>query len=140
MKRWKVWLGVAIIFVSGLVIGSLGTGVVVGLSVKRLVHRVSVGDTSIITRMVMIKMRRDLRLRRSQRRQIRPLVAAVVERISRLHQALRPKIEQEIARAVIAINRYLTPRQQRRFKERLERLRHRWHPGGPATLSPPISP
>jgi hypothetical protein len=133
MKRWKVWLGVAVIFISGLVIGALGTGLVVGLTFKRMVHRVSAGDTSIIARMVMMKMGRHLRLSREQRRQIKPVVAATIGRISQLHYALRPRIEQEVAKALTEIKKYLTPEQQRRLISRLNQLRSRWRP-------PPAAP
>lgn len=133
MKRWKVWLGVAVIFISGLVIGALGTGLVVGLTFKRMVHRVSAGDTSIISRMVMMKMGRHLRLNREQRRQIRPVVAATISRISQLHYALRPRIEQEVAKGLTEIKKYLTPDQQRRLISRLNQLRSRWRP-------PPAAP
>ncbi len=140
MKRWKVWLGVAVIFVSGLAIGSLGTGLVIGLGVKRMVRRVTAGDTSIITRVVMMKMRRDLRLSREQRREIRPVVAAAIDRIRRLHDTLRPKIEREIAKAVTVINRHLTPKQQRRLSDRLKLLRAHWRPSRPEGVRPPVSP
>jgi Spy/CpxP family protein refolding chaperone len=140
MKRWKVWLGVAVIFVSGLVIGSLGTGLVVGLGVKRMVRRVTAGDTSVLTKVVMMKMRRDLRLTREQRRQIRPMVAAAIDRIRRLHDTLRPKIKQEIAKAATEISRHLTPKQRRRLQERLKLLRARWHPPRPTGVRPPVSP
>ncbi len=131
MKRWKVWLGVVVIFVSGLVIGSAGTGVVVKIGIKRMIQRVTAGDTSVVARMVMIKMRHDLRLSREQRRRIFPIVNQTVIRLRKLHYEIRPRIEQEIARGVAQINPLLTPKQRRKLAARLEYLKSKWKPPRP---------
>lgn len=131
MKRWKVWLGVAVIFVSGLIIGSLGTGLVVKIGIKRMVQRVSAGDTAVVARMVMIKMRHELRLSREQRRQIFPIVNRAVGRIRKLHYALKPQIEREVARTVSEITPHLTPKQRRKLTTRLDYLKSKWRPPKP---------
>ncbi|MBU0514466.1 MAG: hypothetical protein KJ621_06800 [Proteobacteria bacterium] len=131
MKRWKVWLGVTVIFVSGLVIGSLGTGVVITIGIKKMIQRVTAGDTAVAARMVMMKMRHELRLSRDQRRRILPIINRAVVRIRKLHFTLRPQMEREVARAVAEINPYLTPEQRRKLTQRLNYMKSKWQPPRP---------
>lgn len=111
MSGWRVWLGIAAIFLSGVVVGALGTGYVV----RGTLYKVVRGEPGFNERLVMGKLRRELGLNRGQEASIRPIVEATFRKIYALRAEERPKIDAILDQGIKQLRPLLSPEQNARL-------------------------
>lgn len=123
MTRRRLWTLMAVIFLSGVIIGVMGSGLVVKHVVKRAIKRIVKGDNTVVTKIVMRQMRRHLGLSPEQREKIRPIVTRAIVKIRDLGRRMHPVIKKILHDAVGEVKKHLTPEQQLEFKRRLDKLK-----------------
>jgi hypothetical protein len=130
MKSWKTWSGLTVIFLSGILIGVVGSGLYFNYTMKSFRGHGPAG----IKRLVMKKLSRELDLSRDQQASIREIVGRTVDDLDKLRRKHRPEIEAVVSQGVASIKPYLNPDQQRKLDEMYERFKKR---GGPPPPGPP---
>ena len=125
MRPWKVWLGVGIIFVAGLLIGIGGTC----LFIRARTLAVIEGGPVAARELVLRRLSRRLALDRTQVQHIEPLIKEAQEEILRIRKGVQPEIQRALAQGVSRIKTELRPDQQeeleriyQRFQSRVERF------------------
>ena len=122
MKTWKIRLGVLLVFVCGLIIGSVATG----LSVKYKVAQIIRGGSTAMTRTVMRRLSWELRLKGEQKRAVEKTVVRMQEELHTLRTKYRPESEAIIRRGIADIRAGLPADQQQRLDDYCAQLRSRW--------------
>jgi hypothetical protein len=122
MKKWKIWLGVLVVFLSGVVIGVLGTGVVL----KHAMHGIVSGDPQAVERMVMRRLTRQLDLTSEQQPEVARIVRGVQGELAKLHERTRPDIERIMEEGLANLSAALSPEQQKKARVLYDKSRERW--------------
>lgn len=122
MKRWKLWLGILLIFLAGICIGAVGTGIYIRHSVTSMLQEGRPAMTRLITR----KLAHELDLTEAQKSATQETIRQTQIRLWELRRQYRPEAEQIIATAIIQIKTELTPEQQEKLDRLCEKLRQRW--------------
>ncbi len=122
MKKWKLWAGIILVFLAGICIGGVGTG----LYIRHAVISLFEGGPPAVTHLVMKRMTRELDLTRSQQVEIGREVREIQERLRELRLRNRPETVQIITSGVDRIREKLQPDQQRKLDVLISRLRARW--------------
>ena len=123
LTSWKIYLGMLVIFISGLVIGSAGTGILL----KTRFHRFRQAGVEDKQDRVMKMLNWKLKLNEQQQTRIRPIVGELLQNFSRLHSKVYPEIEVLMDQAVEEINKELTPDQQQKLGKLVQGIQSRWH-------------
>jgi hypothetical protein len=125
MHRWKIWLGLSVIFLSGVMIGTLGHR----LYVKNKIDRMMCGDTGFIVNLIMSDLCRDLDLTREERQKVVPIIQEATQDLLKLRRDQRCQVDQILEHAVCENKKQLCfPKQQKldelwtRFKAERARL------------------
>jgi hypothetical protein len=112
MKRWKLWIGLSLVFILGGVIGSLGTGYVLKEREHRF-FRNPAGRTGFIVE----RLTRKLDLTETQKAEIEKIVQKMQEksrpRFMSHHEEMRSILNEGLAE----IRKRLTPRQQEKMDQ-----------------------
>ena len=122
MKTWKVRLGVLLVFVCGLIIGSVATG----LSVKYKVAQVIRGGSPAMTRTILRRLAWELRLKDDQQPAVEKTVVRMQEELQQLRAKYRPETEAIVRRGIDEIRAGLPADQQRRLDDYCAQLKSRW--------------
>ena len=149
MGKWKIWAGLFVLFLSGVLIGSVGTRMYVSHKISGVLAR----DRPVIRDLFMRRLTRQLDLTTEQREEIERIAARVAEEFHTLHGEHRREAEAILDQAVSDMKEHLSLRQQERFDElrekwkarRWRRWRHpppRGHPPPPGMMEhrPPMQP
>ena len=107
MSRWKVWLALAAIFLSGIAIGALGTRQVI----KHYITQVASGEKGAIEQVVMKRFRLELGLSDQQAAALRPILADTVRGIHQVRLSMRPQVEAILERSAVRMKQHLSPSQ-----------------------------
>jgi Spy/CpxP family protein refolding chaperone len=129
VKKWNLVLGLSVLFLSGVLIGVLGTAIYFKQNVG---HFFGEGQPA-VTKMVMKKLDRELDLTAAQRSEIEKIVAEVQTDLWKFRTEHRPEIEGILTRGIALMKPLLSPEQQRKLDELSEKMKERWRrPGGPS--------
>lgn len=123
MKRWKLWLGVLIIFLSGALIGVLGAR----LYTKHFIERAFSGGPQTKKLMIMRKLERELSLTATQKAEIERIVTQMQSELSELRLRNKPEVEKIFREGFTAIKTKLSPDQQEKLEVVYQRARKRWN-------------
>jgi ATP-dependent Lon protease len=112
--RWKLISGLLLVFVLGILVGSLTTGFYVK-------HRLApfVKDPKARKAFIMRKLTKELQLTSTQKSQIEPIVEQMIEKRREYYLKNRPQIKEIMDQGFDKIEAQLTDDQ----KEKLEKLR-----------------
>ena len=122
MKTWKIRLGVLLVFVCGLIIGSVATG----LSVKYKVAQVIRGGSPAMTRTILRRLAWELRLKNDQKPAVEKTVVRMQEELRQLRAKYRPETEAIVRSGIEEIRAGLPVDQQRRLDDYCAQLKSRW--------------
>lgn len=113
MQKWKIWLTLVVIFLSGVLIGAQGMGLYLGKKIERILS----GDKHVIVELAMQRLSDELGLTQNQQQQVAPLVEEAVQKFDELRQQQRPEVEKILGQAVSRMQPHLKPLQQQRLAE-----------------------
>ena len=122
MKTWKIRLGVLLVFVCGLIIGSVATG----LSVKYKVAQVIRGGSPAMNRTILRRLAWELRLKDDQKPAVEKTVVRMQEELRQLRAKYRPETEAIVRRGIDDIRAGLPADQQQRLDDYCAQLKSRW--------------
>ena len=122
MKRWKILAVLLVIFLSGVVVGSLGTGIYVK---KRIGMVMRVGPGHLMHKLFLKRLTHELDLDVAQQKKIEEILYQTSEELLVLHQQTRPKAHAILDRAVDRTKDYLSPEQVERLDEIVEDMKTR---------------
>jgi Spy/CpxP family protein refolding chaperone len=121
MKKWKLVIGVALVFVLGLLVGSMGTG----LYTKHRFHRPK-KDPSEMRAFILERFSHKLDLTEVQRKTFKTIIDQMGEKLDEHFRKSHSAIGEIIEPGYSKMRAVLSPDQQEKFDELRERLeRHR---------------
>ncbi|MBN1884396.1 MAG: hypothetical protein JW876_02585 [Candidatus Krumholzibacteriota bacterium] len=126
MKRWKVWVGVIVLFLSGAAVGSLATGLVIRHNIHRFVRG---GPREMRTRFF-DRMLKDIVLSEEQRTRIEEISAESDAEIRAYVDGSRKTVGELVDRHRALIRDLLTPAQATIFDRNFEEIERRRHDRG----------
>ena len=121
MRQWKLWLILGAIFISGLVAGAAGTGLVVQYKVKQALNQIITGESDQVAQVVMSHLVRALDLDEQQGQALEPVVARAVEEVRQVRIKLRPEFLDIYQRTVSDMDPILKEAQRKKLREILGR-------------------
>ena len=89
MKKWKIWVGILVIFISGMVVGAVGTA----MKVKNVAQRLKTADREFIADHFLNKTSRALKFSPDQRASLRPIVLEMTDELLTLRREIYPKAD-----------------------------------------------
>lgn len=127
MKRWKVCLGLFLLFVAGLVVGSVLTlGVI-----KHRMTEIAEGGPPAVRASIMKRLDRSLKLDQKQYSASEEIVRNAQLEIHAVRSRTQPEVEQILEDNFARMKEILNPEQQKildehrqRFQKRFERIRN----------------
>ena len=122
MKKWKAWLVIAIVFVSGAVIGSAGTEFYFTHTVHGILHQ---GPAS-VKKVIMKKLTAELNLTNDQQEEVQDILEETQFQLERLRVRYDPQMEEIINNSVTTMKTRLTAEQQKKLDALYEKVITRW--------------
>jgi len=122
MKKWKLWTGIILLFLAGVCIGVIGTG----LYVRHLVESVLQEGPPAVGRLVTGKLSRELDLSDSQQVAVGKAVGETQRRLHELRHRHWPETDRILTDGIEQIKPDLTPEQQKKLDALYDRLKERW--------------
>jgi hypothetical protein len=136
-KRWRIWSGIAVVFVCGLLVGNVVT---TAYDDHKQQQKWEQGLSGIKPR-VMRYLSRELHLSPEQQHAIEPILTQAEGELLRLRIAQQPHVETTVIRTMDTLKVKLTPEQQHKLEQLNQQLQQRWAldrryvgslpPGGP---------
>lgn len=150
MSRWKIWVGLVVLFLSGVLIGSVGTRMYVQQQISGILAR----ERPAVRDLFLRRFTQSLDLSEEQRQEVEQIASLAAEKVQKLHWQHRREVQALFDQAFSDMKEHLSPAQQaeldeirERMKSRQERRRHgpphMGHPPPPGmrgTLPPPPPP
>ncbi|MCE5241571.1 MAG: hypothetical protein ABFD98_07305 [Syntrophobacteraceae bacterium] len=127
-QKWKLWSGLGSLFLSGILIGALTTGLYARHRVEHSLHQGASG----VRQMVVKKLVSELKLTEIQKESLEKIVCRTQAELHRLRQSHRPEFEGVVDRSVAEMKKDLTPGQQAKLDVLVEKARSRWENHGKA--------
>jgi len=132
MKKWKLVIGLTLVFVFGLLVGSLGTGAYIK-------HRFDPPkrDHSAMRTFLLKKFSQKLSLTEDQKTEFKRLIDQVGDKLENHFRKSHSEIGNIIDQGSSQMRKALSPDQQKKFDEMLEKFkqhrksRHKFGPHGP---------
>ncbi|MBP8645389.1 MAG: hypothetical protein KBH99_04620 [Syntrophobacteraceae bacterium] len=121
MKRWRLWVGLVILFLSGVLAGALGT---VAFS-EHLALKILGGKGPMVEH-ILTKLTRELNLTEQQRERVTGIVCRTHKELTALREKSRPERDEILRRSHEAMKAELTTRQQQKLDQFFEREKARW--------------
>lgn len=118
MKKWKIFAGISALFVLGVLIGSLGTG----LYFKHRFIPLRDRDPSARKAFIMKKLSRELNLTEAQKTKFESIIDQVQGQRQEFFKKTHPQIRQIMNEGFLKMKAELRADQQKKFDE----LRQRW--------------
>jgi len=138
LSKWKIWLGLVILFLSGVLVGGFGTR----LYVRHRIANVLTGDRPMFRNLFLRHITRELDLTPEQQEQIERIAEGTAEDLHLLHRQHRSAVEAIFDQAVSDMKVYLSPDQQKQLdavREKMKAFRRR-HRHRPPHHGPPPPP
>ncbi len=127
MSKWKPALALLLVFVAGMVVGVVGTRMVVRSVATAMLKNPQLAQSLVQTR-IELQLARRLQLRPEQRAQVREILSEMQGQLKLINQETQPRRAQAITNAEAQIDLVLTTEQKLEF----ERLKEEY----PALLRP----
>jgi hypothetical protein len=121
MKRWRLWVGLIVLFVSGVLIGFWGGG----YAQKRIIVQRLEAQPGERGRLIMQRLTGWLDLSEEQQRKIAPLVKQAQTELEAEWAQYLPKVRQIRQESTDEIRKLLTPKQREKYDRYLERQKER---------------
>ena len=112
MKRFKVWLLLALVFVAGFAGGVVATRITV-----RHFVRDAIANPDMLRNRIQRDLNRNLRLNGKQRERVREILTASQSRLQDLRREFRPQFDVIVEGSSKDISDVLTPEQRERFEK-----------------------
>jgi hypothetical protein len=126
-KRWKIWMGLTALFLSGAVVGGAATGFYVKARIARVIR-----GGPVMAREIMIRrMSRALDLSPDQQKQAERIVASAQAELQALREGARPQAQIVIKRATDDLKSLLSKPQRKKLIDLTARANNRWRAGPP---------
>ncbi len=123
MKTWKSWLVIAAVFVSGVIIGSAGTGLYMKNRIGGILH----GGASAQRKAIMQKLTTELDLTGDQQDEIDEIVEETQLQLQQLRAQYRPQMENIINTGITTMRTKLSPEQQTKLDALYAKMKKRWN-------------
>jgi hypothetical protein len=121
-RDWRIWGGVLVVFVCGLLVGTVATSAYYNYERQ---HRWEQGLAGMKPR-VMKHLTRELHLSEDQRQAVDVIVSQVEVQLLQLRLAQQPHVDDLLKRTIEALKAKLTPEQQIQLDEQFKNLQKRW--------------
>ena len=122
MKKWKLWTGVLLIFVAGICIGVVGTG----LYVRHTVFSMLQEGSPAVARLVTKKLTRELDLNDSQQVVVKQSIKEMQRQLWEMRRRFRPEMEKIVSDGIDRVRPELTTAQQEKLDRLYARFKARW--------------
>ncbi len=122
MTKWKVWLIIATVFASGVVIGSVGTHFYFQHTFRSILHHGPVAVRNVL----MKKLTAELNLTNDQEEEVQEIVEETQFQLEQLHVQYHPEMEKIINNGLATMKTILTPEQQKKLDALYEKVKVRW--------------
>jgi hypothetical protein len=119
---WRVWGGVLVVFVCGLLVGTVATSAYYNYERQ---HRWEQGLAGMKPR-VMKHLMRELQLSEGQRQTVEAIVSQAEAQLLLLRVAQQPHVDDVLVGTMDALKGNLTPEQQTKLDEQFKNLQKRW--------------
>jgi len=139
MSKWKIWVGLLVLFLSGVLIGSVGTR----MYVRHKISGMFAKERPVIRDLFFRRLTRELDLSKEQRQEIEKIASRAAEEFHALRGQHRGEAEAILDQAVSEMRKYLSPEQQEqleRIRKRMKTWRKRRRHGPPPPDHPPPPP
>ncbi len=131
----KLMLSGILIFLSGILLGAIGTGYLIKSTIQK--HRHGNVEKRVDHMMKFLKWR--LNLSEEQEERIRPIVFQAHKKAMHLHQEMEPRITNIIEDAFRDVDKQLSPPQQVKLSRMAKRMKGRWFSSPPPHSRQPPS-
>jgi len=121
-KRWRMWAGLTVLFLSGLLIGFLAGGI----AEKRLIARTLDAKPGEREQLIMKKLTSMLDLTDEQQIEIRKVVVESQVKLRGLWREHLPEMKKIYEQGYASIRKHLTPSQQKKYDAYIEKRKKRW--------------
>jgi Spy/CpxP family protein refolding chaperone len=135
MKDWKIKLGIVGIFVLGVIVGAVGTGMAVHFHGPEFGFSRPEQTINHILR----RLTRELNLTDEQRQEIAPIVRDAFTQMRMIRNRLTPEVEALMAESTQRLKQHLNPEQQRLLDLHNAEVMRRWKQFA-GTAGPPPPP
>ena len=122
MAKWKIWAGLLVLFVSGVLIGSVGTRIYVRHKISGMIAR----ERPFIRNLFLHRLTRELDLTKEQRQEIEQIANRTAEQFHELQRQHRAQVEDILDQAVTDMKEDLSPEQQKQVDEIRNQMKV-WH-------------
>jgi hypothetical protein len=127
MKTWHVILGIAIVFLAGILAGAGGALLIV----KHRIDRMIIGGPDQVRAALVVRLSRELKLDPAQRVNVARVVEAAQEKMVKLRATVQPEAEKIVADGIAQMEPGLSPEQRDKLNQLYEKARARWKPPSP---------
>jgi hypothetical protein len=121
-RNWRIWGGVLVVFVCGLLVGAVATNAYHNYERQ---HRWEQGLAGLKPR-VMKHLTHELHLSDDQRRTFDVIVSQAEAELLHLRIAQQPHVDKVLVRTIAELKGTLTPEQQTKLDEQYNSLQKRW--------------
>lgn len=122
-QKWILWAGLIALFLSGLIIGSVGAG----LYIKKSITGVLQGGPPAVKKMIVKRLDQELDLTDNQKAEIDKIVGEAQSRLLALRLQHQPEIEEIIDGGIDRIKTKLSNEQQLKIDKIHDKLKKNWH-------------
>lgn len=122
MHKWKTWLGVLLIFVSGTLTGSIGTYVYVRSKVGKLLS----GDPKAVRVFLVKRLKRELRLNSTQEKKVAEIIEDTQAKLKKIRLKTGPESIAVMDGSLSQIDSILNSQQQKKFESFKSKTAKRW--------------
>ena len=121
-RDWRIWGGILVVFVCGLLVGAVATNAYHNYERQ---HRWEQGLAGLKPR-VMKHLTHELHLSGDQQHAFDVIVSQAEAELLRLRIAQQPHVDEVLVRAIAALKGTLTPEQQTKLDAQYNQLQKRW--------------
>ncbi|MBF0317064.1 MAG: hypothetical protein HQL04_02735 [Nitrospirae bacterium] len=123
MKRWQLTAAFVVVFISGVLTGSVFTGLYVKHSMIKVIH----GGPPAVKQVIVKRLDEKLNLTPQQRVEIERIIGQTQAEILKLRQKNQPEIERIIESGMVNMKTTLTPEQQKTLEDMYKNVKNKWH-------------
>jgi len=122
MKKWKTWLVIAAVFVSGVIVGSAVGGLYMNHRIGGFLH----GGAPAMRKVIMQKLTTELNLTTDQQDEIDEIVEETQLQLQQLRAQYRPQMEEIVDTGIATIKTRLSAEQQKKLDELYGKVKKHW--------------
>lgn len=122
MKHWKPILGATAIFLCGILVGGIATGVVI----RKRIHAALTRGPEACIPLIVRRLDWQLHLSGSQHQQVEAIMRDTQGELREIRHKVQPDVVKTLAESRERVSKVLTPEQQAKYKALADRFRSRW--------------